>query len=123
VLKWIVGRHRPFTPGEGVFQLHPLHGGIVGFFTANNQSFPSGHAALAMSTAGALAIAVPRARWAWLGLALVVMVERVLENAHYCSDVCAGAAAGSLCAVAALALLARVDPTVGGLPRDKNPPV
>ena len=43
-----------------------------------------------------MAILWPRARWRWIGYAIaaVVAAERVVENAHWCSDAVVAAALG-----------------------------
>jgi len=109
LIKWVAGRTRPYKlfagPGakEGAylapFELHPFRGG-------SNMAFPSGHAALAFATAAALAILMPRWRWAFYGIAALTAAERVLEGAHYPSDVVAAAALGVGAAHAARAAIA-----------------
>jgi membrane-associated phospholipid phosphatase len=105
LVKWIVGRTRPFKlpvydgAGEPVaspFVLSPFRGGLAGMFVGKNLCFPSGHAALAFATAAALAMLWPRSpwRWLWYVLAAVVAGERVAENAHWLSDTVAAAALG-----------------------------
>jgi membrane-associated phospholipid phosphatase len=63
------------------------------------QSFPSAHAATAVGLAAALALLYPRGRWLFASFALLAMLQRVEAQAHYCSDVLAGAAIG-LCLTA-----------------------
>jgi membrane-associated phospholipid phosphatase len=92
VIKWMVGRTRPYKiDGFGSrlapFELHPFH-------SAKNLCFPSGHATLAFATAAALGMLWPRLRWLWYILASVVAIERIAENAHWFSDAVAGAALG-----------------------------
>jgi membrane-associated phospholipid phosphatase len=98
LLKWCVGRVRPYH-GVPAFQLHPFGKGLLdaeaGF------SFPSGDSSLAFAMAMSLAIVAPRWRMLWWGLAIIVGLERIAENAHYPSDVVGGAALGT-----AVALLA-----------------
>ena len=92
VVKWCVGRHRPFKEPEvilGPYVTHPFAGGLRGLFDEKNLSFPSGHACTAWALAAGLAVVRPRGAWAVMVLALATGVERVLENAHYCSDVVA----------------------------------
>ena len=106
LIKWTVGRHRPFT-----FRLHdidraipwnviPFRRGVpieklmglpLGKLTSN-LAFPSGHAAASFATATALAILLPRWRWVFYGIASLTALERVAENAHWASDVVGGAA-------------------------------
>src|SRR5205807_3282687 len=92
VIKWIVGRTRPFRFPEDIAQpapfiLHPFRGGLGGMFTQANLAFPSGHGAIAFATATALAILFPRWRLAFYAVAALVGIERIAENAHYLSDV------------------------------------
>ena len=101
LIKWVAGRTRPFhlMDDQGVarlapFELSPFRGGLPGLFVSKNLCFPSGHAALAFATAEALAMLYPRARWSFYVVAIVVGAERVLENAHYLSDVVGAAVLG-----------------------------
>jgi membrane-associated phospholipid phosphatase len=93
--KWVAGRHRPVV-GIDPLSFRPFRNGLDGLFDEPNLSFPSGHVCLAFATAACLAICIPRWRYAFYSLAAVVAVERVAENAHYVTDVIAGAAAGIL---------------------------
>lgn len=93
LLKWTVGRHRP-DKMIAPFAFHPFIGGFRGLWNEHDLSFPSGHATLAFATAASLAILLPRWRPMWFLLAATVAAERVLENAHYLSDVVAGAGIG-----------------------------
>src|SRR5690349_2506237 len=63
VIKWIVGRARPFKSLSDSdiaallpFYFHPLPGGIEGLCNVKNLCFPSGHASLAFATAAAMSI-------------------------------------------------------------------
>jgi membrane-associated phospholipid phosphatase len=100
LVKWIVGRTRPFKLGDGTFAqpfaLEPFRGGLHGLFQSKNLCFPSGHAALAFATAAAVAMLWPRSQWRWVAYAIAAVAasERVLENAHWFSDALAGAALG-----------------------------
>ena len=78
------------------FELSVFRGGLPGFLESKNLCFPSGHASMAFATAAAVAILWPRSKWRWAGYALasVVAVERVVEAAHWLSDVVAAAALG-----------------------------
>jgi membrane-associated phospholipid phosphatase len=100
VLKWIVGRPRPFH--EDVFTIHPFAAGWESLFHEANLSFPSGDVCLAVATAACLDFLFPRWRAVWLTLVVIVSLERVAAGSHYPSDVVAGAALGW-----AMALLAR----------------
>lgn len=93
--KWFVGRHRPFYRGElEPFALHPFIDGLPGIFYAKALTFPSGHACLAFAAASCLAALAPRGAAAYYLVAATVAAERVLEGAHYPSDIVAGAALG-----------------------------
>ena len=99
IIKWTAGRLRPFKakghPDELFpFQFDPFIGGISGLFNVGNVCFPSGHAALAFATAQMLAMLIPRWRWLFYAGASLVGLERVLENAHWVSDVVAAALLG-----------------------------
>jgi membrane-associated phospholipid phosphatase len=104
LVKWIAGRPRP-VPHITPFAFHPFIGGIPGLWNANDLGFPSGHACLSFATAMCLTMAFPRFRWLFFLLATIVGCERVGENAHYVSDVIAGAGFGILSALLADRLL------------------
>lgn len=67
------------------------------------QSFPSGHAATAAGLAIGLACLYPRGWWWFACLAALAAVQRLAAEAHYLSDVLAGAAVGCVAAAASLA--------------------
>jgi membrane-associated phospholipid phosphatase len=97
LIKWIIGRHRPEfgTP----FEFHPFAGGLTGLVHAERGlSFPSGHTAMAFATAACLAHLLPRWTILFFVIAVAVGGERICENAHYFSDVIAGAGIGVLSA-------------------------
>ncbi len=95
ILKPLLGRSRPdLFLQKGIYRLDPMH------FDYGNpdhylwHSFPSGHAATALSVAVTMAIIYPTYRYFWLSLGLLVAVSRVVTMAHYPSDVWAGAMIG-----------------------------
>lgn len=107
LLKWTVGRRRPVIVAAP-FDFHPFARGLGGLIHAESGlSFPSGHAAMAFATATCLSAALPRGAPAFFGVALAVAAERVLENAHYLSDVVAGAGVGVLGGYVAIRLVRR----------------
>lgn len=106
VIKWIAGRPRPGKV-PAPFIWHPFLLGFKGLWQSNGLGFPSGHACLSFATAAALGAFLPRWRPALFAAAAVVAAERVLENAHYVSDVIAGAGFGLLAAWCALLLANR----------------
>ncbi len=91
LVKWIVGRTRPFKlPGTSElrpFELHPFWHGLRGFAHQKDLCFPSGHACTAAALAAAMFVVWPKGWWIFLMLAVMVGIERVVENAHYASDV------------------------------------
>ena len=92
ILKPLVGRARPaLILREGVYGFDPLtaHGFIW-------NGMPSGHATTAFALACALTFLYPRLRLLWFAYALVLAASRVMVDAHYVSDVCAGAFLGWL---------------------------
>ena len=69
------------------------------------QSFPSAHAATAAGLAVGLAALYPRGRWLFVAFAVLACVQRIDAQAHFASDVLAGAALA--CLVGALLASAR----------------
>jgi membrane-associated phospholipid phosphatase len=91
VVKWIVGRGRPFVGGEAnPFNFEPFAG------TAAYASFPSSHAITAFALAFAVTAVWPRARPAMIVYALAIAGSRLVLLAHHPSDVVAGALIGVL---------------------------
>ena len=89
VIKWCVGRGRPFVGGEAnVFNFSHFAG------TPAYSSFPSGHATTAFALAVAVAAVWPRARVAMTVYALIIAASRLVLLAHHPSDVVAGALVG-----------------------------
>jgi len=93
IVKFCCGRMRPFR-GTGPYDWKPftLFVGPDRLFLS--PSFPSSDTALAFATAAIVSIAKPQWRWAGYLWALSVGVARVLQNAHYPSDVAIGAMVG-----------------------------
>ena len=89
VIKWCVGRGRPFVGGEAnVFNFSHFAG------TQAYSSFPSGHAITAFALAFAVSAVWPRARVPMVVYALVIAATRLVLLAHHPSDVVAGALVG-----------------------------
>lgn len=97
--KWLLGRMRPYKfpgyPTPQPFRFQPFWHGIYGFFHQRDLTFPSGHECSAWALAVAMAVLYPRVSIIFFLIAIAVGVERVLENAHYCSDVVAAMAVAS----------------------------
>ncbi len=84
-----------------------LDGSVLGTFggwfppltgNENMQSFPSGHTATAVGLAIALTMLYPRGWWLFGILAILAATQRIDSQAHYLSDVLAGAAISFLVA-------------------------
>ena len=89
VIKWIVGRGRPFVGGKAnAFNFQHFAG------TEAYSSFPSGHAITAFALAFAVSAIWPRARIIMLLYALMIVTTRLVLLAHHPSDVVAGALVG-----------------------------
>jgi dolichol-phosphate mannosyltransferase len=89
VVKWIVGRGRPFVGGKAnAFNFSHFAG------TEAYASFPSAHAITSASLAFAVAALWPRARIPMIVYAVLVAASRLVLLAHHPSDVVAGALVG-----------------------------
>jgi membrane-associated phospholipid phosphatase len=89
VIKWSVGRGRPFVGGDAnVFNFSHFAG------TPAYSSFPSGHSITAAALAFAVSAVWPKARPAMIVYALVILATRLVLLAHHPSDVVAGALVG-----------------------------
>lgn len=95
--KLLVGRTRPRA-----FDLQqPILESFTGFLPglavgSAGQSFPSAHVATAVGWALGLGWMYPRGRWIFVGLACLVLLQRIEAMAHFLSDTLAGAAVGCL---------------------------
>lgn len=95
LIKWVVGRGRPFVGGEAnPFNFAPFAG------TEAHASFPSAHVITAAALAFAVSAVWPRARAAMVVYALVIAATRLVLLAHHPSDVVAGALIGVVGAMA-----------------------
>jgi membrane-associated phospholipid phosphatase len=89
VLKYSIGRGRPFVGGEAnAFHFSHFAGNPAYY------SFPSGHATTAFALAFAVSVVWPRARLAMAVYAIVIAATRLVLVAHHPSDVVAGALVG-----------------------------
>jgi membrane-associated phospholipid phosphatase len=89
VIKWAVGRGRPFVGGEAnAFNFSHFAGGEA------FASFPSGHANTAFALAFAVSALWPQTRFVMLIYALIICATRLVLLAHHPSDVVAGALVG-----------------------------
>ncbi len=89
VLKYCIGRGRPFVGGEAnAFHFSHFAGNPAYY------SFPSGHATTAFALAFAVSAVWPQARVAMAVYALIIAATRLVLLAHHPSDVVAGAMVG-----------------------------
>jgi membrane-associated phospholipid phosphatase len=95
LIKWMVGRGRPFVGGEAnAFNFTHFAG------TEAYASFPSGHATTAAALAFAVAALWPQARIAMIVYVVLIALSRLVLLAHHPSDVVAGALLGVVGAMA-----------------------
>ena len=79
-------RYRPrLLFNEGLYGFQPFNTDF------GDNALPSGHAQTIWSVAAALMICFPGWRWPLAAVAAVVSLARVIQTAHYLSDVVAGA--------------------------------
>ena len=89
IIKYIVGRGRPFVGGEAnPFNFVPFTGKEAYF------SFPSAHSVTAFALAFGVAAIWPRTRVAMAVYAVIIATTRLVLLAHHPSDVVAGALLG-----------------------------
>ena len=89
VLKYCIGRGRPFVGGEAnAFHFSHFAGNPAYY------SFPSGHATTAFALALAVSVIWPQARLAMAVYAIFIAATRLVLVAHHPSDVVAGALVG-----------------------------
>jgi len=89
ILKYLIGRGRPFVGGKAnPFNFIPLEG------TGAYASLPSGHAVTAFALAFAVSALWPRLRLVMFIYAIVILLTRLVLLAHHPSDVVAGAMVG-----------------------------
>jgi membrane-associated phospholipid phosphatase len=89
VIKWVVGRGRPFVGGKAdAFNFVPFNG------TEAHFSFPSAHSITAFALAFAVSAIWPRTRLVMIVYAIVILLTRLVLLAHHPSDVVAGAVIG-----------------------------
>jgi membrane-associated phospholipid phosphatase len=89
IVKWIVGRGRPFVGGKAdAFKFEHFAG------TEAYASFPSAHAITSFALAFAVSAVWPRARVPMILYAVLIAGSRLVLLAHHPSDVVAGAVVG-----------------------------
>lgn len=82
IMKFVIGRERPrFYLADGLVEFHPLGLRIA------DSSFPSGHTQSIWTAMLSLSFIFPPLRPAFLIIAVVIGLSRIVVNAHYLSDV------------------------------------
>jgi len=95
LIKWVVGRGRPFVGGKAnAFNFAPFNGTEAYF------SLPSSHAVTGCALAFAVAAIWPKTRIAMAVYALAIAASRLVLLAHHPSDVVAGGVLGVIGALA-----------------------
>lgn len=90
LLKRLFGRGRPEVWSiDAPLSFQPLNWSAWEY-----QSFPSGHATTAFSLAAVVAFLWPKAFWPAMLFAALVATSRIVEGAHYPTDIAAGAVLG-----------------------------
>jgi len=119
ILKYLIGRGRPFVGGKAdPFNFMPFEG------SGAYASLPSGHAVTAFALAFAVSALWPRLRVFIFTYAIVIVLTRLVLLAHHPSDVTAGALVGMVGAMAVrywfaarrLGFAIRADGTIVPLP-------
>jgi len=102
IIKPVVGRARPvLLDRDSVYGFAPFT------FHTKYYSLPSGHATTAFALALALTALFPRGKWWFCVFAIAIATSRVMVNAHYLSDVFAGAMLGILTVAAMQGMFVR----------------
>jgi membrane-associated phospholipid phosphatase len=90
VLKLVIRRERPgLWNGESVFRPFSEHP-----WSTAGLATPSSHTMVAFGALTMMARLYPRAKWIWYGLAWGCGITRILDHAHFVSDVTFGALLG-----------------------------
>lgn len=107
VLEVLIGRSRP-NQGDTYLTFVPL--GAITRFRVENSCFPSGEATMACALAFGLAQLFPPLRGLFYAMAALASIARLVNGAHYLSDVSAGALLGLLCGRVVYAYLSTSGP-------------
>ncbi len=94
ILKFVIGRARPFVGGEANAFYFSHFAGNPAF-----ESLPSGHATTAFALAFAVSAVWRKATLVMLVYAVLICISRVILLAHHPSDVVGGALNGVICAM------------------------
>jgi len=91
ILKMLLGRARP----DMLYQ-HGMYGFYFLQIHARLWSFPSGHSTTIAGVMVALSLLLPRFWWAFISVAVIVALSRIIVAAHYLSDVMIGLYLGTV---------------------------
>jgi undecaprenyl-diphosphatase len=90
LLKYGVGRHRPFVNNEVILRAQHLFTDSMETVYGKTRSFPSGHTAIAFMLATFLSYRRKKYRVLFYSLACAVGVSRIYLGVHYPIDIVAG---------------------------------
>lgn len=94
ILKVIFARYRP--PKFINDHLYGFNWFDFGYIV---NSFPSGHSITALSAYTAFALLIPRLKWLFLSLGVLIAISRVMVGVHYFSDILIGSLIGFLSSI------------------------
>ena len=120
LVKLLIRRERPEFASAGAYAFRPWT--VEYPWSTSGLGLPSSHAIVAFGAAFMLVRLYPRAWPVWLGLALGCAFTRLLEHAHYLSDVTLAAivAYGVAWGVAAIAHPSDAGPSTDDQPQSKR---
>jgi membrane-associated phospholipid phosphatase len=99
-LKWLLGRPWPGSwLKDGLYAWHPLSTSVL------YGAYPSGHTSYIAAPLCVFWVLLPRWRWLWATVILLVMVGLVGADYHFVGDVLGGLALAMLCAWGSLVLV------------------
>lgn len=110
ILKPLIGRPRPFNleSWQGIFIYPEL------IARPHDFSFPSGHTSSSFAAAVVLIFTKKKQIYITaLILAFLIAFSRIYVHVHYCTDVLAGIAAGTVFALLSLAIIDKAAPFIG----------
>lgn len=122
IIKLFIARTRPSATQDAASSVETFvatmpvlnKASLAGGYGHPVQSFPSAHSATAVGLAIGLSCLYPRGRWLFAAFAILAMFQRIEADAHYCSDVLAGAALSFLVAAVGSCCLRVPDGCEGG---------
>jgi membrane-associated phospholipid phosphatase len=114
IFKFCVGRQRPHL--SETFEPNVFHPFTTDW---NFQSFASGHSQVMFTVATIMALAIPKWRWGFISVAVIIGLTRVIIHDHFLSDVIGGAVIGYVGALTSVYWIHRLNSTC--LPAQNSP--